>query len=79
MSVVGPRPSPDKENQYCPTWREARLSIRPGVTGLWQVQRTRRPENDFQEWIRYDLEYVQNQNWKLDLWIIAQTIRKIFS
>ncbi len=77
MSVVGPRPSPDKENQYCPTWREARLSVRPGVTGLWQVRRTRRPESDFQEWIRYDLEYVQNQNWRLDLWIIFETIRKI--
>lgn len=77
MSVVGPRPSPDKENQFCPTWREARLSVRPGVTGLWQVRRTRRPENDFQEWIRYDLEYIQNQNWRLDLWIIAQTIRKM--
>lgn len=79
MSVVGPRPSPEKENQYCPTWREARLSVRPGVTGLWQVRRTRRPENDFQEWIRYDLEYVQNQNWRLDLWIIFQTIRKVFT
>ncbi len=77
MSVVGPRPSPEKENQFCPTWREARLSVRPGVTGLWQVRRTRRPENDFQEWIRYDLEYVQNQNWRLDLWIVFQTIRKI--
>lgn len=79
MSVVGPRPSPERENQFCPTWREARLSVRPGVTGLWQVQRTRRPENDFQEWIRYDLEYVQNQNWRLDLWIIFETIRKLFS
>ncbi len=79
MSVVGPRPSPDKENQYCPSWREARLSVRPGVTGLWQVRRTRRPENDFQEWIRYDLEYVQNQNWRLDLWIIGETIRKFFT
>ena len=78
MSVVGPRPSPERENQYCPTWREARLSVRPGVTGLWQVRRTRRPENDFQEWIRYDLEYVQNQNWRLDLWIIFETIRKLF-
>ena len=36
MSVVGPRPSPRKENQFCPPWREARLSVRPGVTGLWQ-------------------------------------------
>ncbi|MFG0257714.1 MAG: sugar transferase, partial [Phycisphaerales bacterium JB043] len=77
MSVVGPRPSPDKENQYCPAWREARLSVRPGVTGLWQVRRTREPETDFQEWIQYDLEYVQHQSWKLDLWIIIQTVRHI--
>jgi lipopolysaccharide/colanic/teichoic acid biosynthesis glycosyltransferase len=75
MSVVGPRPSPDKENQFCPAWREARLSVRPGVTGLWQVRRTREPMTDFQEWIRYDLEYVRNESWRLDLWIIAETIR----
>jgi len=77
MSVVGPRPSPDKENQFCPAWREARLSVRPGVTGLWQVRRTREPQTDFQEWIRYDLEYVQHASWKLDLWIIMLTIRKV--
>jgi lipopolysaccharide/colanic/teichoic acid biosynthesis glycosyltransferase len=77
MSVVGPRPSPDKENQFCPAWREARLSVRPGITGLWQVRRTRMPATDFQEWIRYDLEYVQHQSWRLDLWIILQTIRTI--
>ena len=41
MSIVGPRPSPDNENQYCPAWREIRLSVRPGITGLWQVKRTR--------------------------------------
>lgn len=78
MSVVGPRPSPDKENQFCPAWREARLSVRPGVTGLWQVRRTRAPETDFQEWIRYDLEYVQHESWRLDLWIIWRTIVKVF-
>jgi lipopolysaccharide/colanic/teichoic acid biosynthesis glycosyltransferase len=77
MSVVGPRPSPDKENQFCPAWREARLSVRPGITGLWQVRRTREPQTDFQEWIRYDLEYVQHATWKLDLWIIMLTIRKV--
>lgn len=77
MSVVGPRPSPDKENQFCPAWREARLSVRPGVTGLWQVKRTRLPETDFQEWIRYDLEYVQHQSWRLDIWIILQTFRRV--
>ena len=41
MSIVGPRPSPRRENQFCPPWREARLSVRPGITGLWQVRRTR--------------------------------------
>lgn len=77
MSVVGPRPSPDKENQFCPAWREARLSVRPGVTGLWQVRRTREPQTDFQEWIRYDLEYVQHESWRMDLWIIYETVRRI--
>ena len=75
MSVVGPRPSPRLENQFCPPWREARLSVRPGITGLWQVMRTRRLGTDFQEWIKYDIEYVERANWRLDLWIISQTIR----
>jgi lipopolysaccharide/colanic/teichoic acid biosynthesis glycosyltransferase len=77
MSIVGPRPSPDRENQYCPAWREARLSVRPGLTGLWQVRRTREPLTDFQEWIRYDLQYVQYESWRMDLWIILQTIKKV--
>jgi len=74
MSVVGPRPSPRSENQYCPGWREARLSVRPGITGLWQVSRTRRRGLDFQEWIRFDLEYVEKITWTLDLWIILRTL-----
>jgi len=77
MSVVGPRPSPDKENQYCPAWREARLSVRPGVTGLWQISRTRLPQTDFQEWIKYDLEYVQRASLRLDIWIILNTFKKL--
>ena len=74
MAIVGPRPSPYQENQYCPTWREARLSVRPGITGLWQVSRTRAQGLDFQEWIRYDIEYVERMNWRLDLWIILKTV-----
>lgn len=74
MSIVGPRPSPHEENQYCPTWREARLSVRPGMTGLWQVKRTRQQGLDFQEWIRYDIEYVDHASLHLDLWIIWKTI-----
>ena len=78
MSVVGPRPSPDHENQFCPTWREVRLSVRPGLTGLWQVCRTRKPNVDFQEWIRYDLEYIEHRTWLMDLSIILRTPLAIF-
>jgi lipopolysaccharide/colanic/teichoic acid biosynthesis glycosyltransferase len=77
MSVVGPRPSPRKENQFCPPWREARLSVRPGITGLWQVRRTRRAGSDFQEWIKYDLQYVERRTFWLDMKIIAQTVWQI--
>ncbi|MDB5322239.1 MAG: putative glycosyltransferase [Phycisphaerales bacterium] len=77
MSVVGPRPSPYKENQFCPPWREARLSVRPGITGLWQVKRTRKAGQDFQEWIRYDIEYVENASFWLDVAIIFRTVMSI--
>ncbi len=79
MSVVGPRPSPHAENQYCPAWREARLSVRPGVTGLWQVSRTREAGLDFQEWIRFDLEYVAGATWWMDLRIIWRTVAHIIN
>jgi lipopolysaccharide/colanic/teichoic acid biosynthesis glycosyltransferase len=78
MSVVGPRPSPQVENQYCPPWRDARLSVRPGITGLWQIHRTRTTGADFQEWIKYDIEYVEHRSWALDLWIIWRTIVLLF-
>ena len=74
MSIVGPRPSPFSENQFCPPWREARLSVRPGITGLWQISRTRRAGADFQEWIKYDIEYVENRTLRLDLMIILKTV-----
>jgi lipopolysaccharide/colanic/teichoic acid biosynthesis glycosyltransferase len=77
MAVVGPRPSPRGENQYCPPWRDARLSVRPGITGLWQIHRTRRSGADFQEWIKYDIEYVENRSWRLDLWIICKTVTQL--
>ena len=77
MSVVGPRPSPESENTSCPFWRDARLSVRPGITGLWQLCRTRQPMRDFQEWIHYDTEYVRNLSLKMDLWICWQTAKKL--
>lgn len=78
MSVVGPRPSPESENTLCPFWRDARLSVRPGITGLWQIFRTRQPMKDFQEWIYYDTEYVRNLSLRMDLWISWKTTKKLF-
>jgi lipopolysaccharide/colanic/teichoic acid biosynthesis glycosyltransferase len=73
MSIVGPRPSPNDENQLCPAWRDVRLSVRPGITGLWQLKRTRQPGEDFQEWIRFDIEYVRRASMKTDLSILFAT------
>ena len=75
MSVVGPRPSPESENTLCPQWRDTRLSVRPGITGLWQVCRTREPAKDFQEWIQYDTKYVKEISFKKDIWICLQTAK----
>jgi lipopolysaccharide/colanic/teichoic acid biosynthesis glycosyltransferase len=74
MSLVGPRPSPFRENQVCVPWREARLSVRPGITGFWQVCRHDRASGDFHQWIEYDLLYVQNLSLALDLKILAATV-----
>jgi lipopolysaccharide/colanic/teichoic acid biosynthesis glycosyltransferase len=76
MSVVGPRPSPFEENQLCPAWREARLSVKPGITGLWQVSRSpARGATDFQEWIYFDTQYVERRSFWLDLKIVLLTIK----
>lgn len=77
MSLVGPRPSPEKENSLCPPWRDARLSVRPGITGLWQICRTRQQAQDFQEWVYYDTQYVKTLSWKKDLWICLATVKEL--
>jgi lipopolysaccharide/colanic/teichoic acid biosynthesis glycosyltransferase len=74
MSLVGPRPSPFRENQICIPWRQARLSVKPGITGLWQLCRAAdRSGGDFHEWIFYDLAYVRHRSLWLDLKILVAT------
>jgi lipopolysaccharide/colanic/teichoic acid biosynthesis glycosyltransferase len=51
--------------------------MRPGITGLWQVRRTRRSGLDFQEWIKYDIEYIENAGWRMDLTILWETIWEV--
>ncbi len=79
MSIVGPRPSPEAENQRCPFWHDARLSVRPGLTGLWQMHRTRQPGRDFQEWVHYDTQYVRNMSLRQDLSLCWMTARKLIA
>jgi lipopolysaccharide/colanic/teichoic acid biosynthesis glycosyltransferase len=74
MSFVGPRPSPFRENQICVPWRHARLSVRPGITGLWQVCRHDRANGDFHQWIQYDLAYVSHVSFRVDVSIFVATL-----
>jgi lipopolysaccharide/colanic/teichoic acid biosynthesis glycosyltransferase len=73
MSLIGPRPSPFRENQICIPWREARLSVRPGISGLWQVCRSERSSGDFHQWIHYDLLYVRNVSLMVDVRLVVAT------
>jgi len=75
MSIVGPRPLQDGEMRLSPSWREARLRVKPGLTGLWQV--SSREKGRFQDWIQQDLRYVRSQSFALDLKIILRTILAI--
>jgi lipopolysaccharide/colanic/teichoic acid biosynthesis glycosyltransferase len=74
MSLIGPRPSPFRENQICVPWRQARLSVRPGITGLWQLCRHERDAGDFHQWIYYDMLYVRHMSFWLDLKILIATL-----
>ena len=75
MSLVGPRPSPFRENQICVPWRRARLSVQPGITGLWQVCRSDdRTAGDFHEWVFYDIAYVRHFSIWLDFKILLATV-----
>jgi len=74
MSLIGPRPSPFRENQICVPWRQARLSVRPGITGLWQICRHDRGTGDFHQWIYYDVLYVRHMSLWLDIKIFVATL-----
>jgi exopolysaccharide biosynthesis polyprenyl glycosylphosphotransferase len=77
MSVVGPRPALPSETESWSPEMAGRLRAKPGVTGLWQV--SGRHELAFEDYIRYDLFYVENWSFALDLQIIARTLPAILS
>jgi exopolysaccharide biosynthesis polyprenyl glycosylphosphotransferase len=74
MSLVGPRPLPVYETQKIFDWaHRRRLSVKPGLTCLWQIA-GRNKIHDFNDWVRLDLEYVDNHSFWLDLKILLKTI-----
>ena len=77
MSLVGPRPAlPDETERYDDRQRE-RLRVRPGLTGLWQVKG--RHELTFDDYVRYDLFYIENWSLGFDLYVILRTLPALFS
>jgi exopolysaccharide biosynthesis polyprenyl glycosylphosphotransferase len=72
MSLVGPRPPLPMEVAGYDVWHRRRLSMKPGITGLWQVSARREP--DFDHWVRLDLEYIDRWSLLLDLKIMLRTI-----
>ena len=72
MSVVGPRPSLPSELERYERWQRRRLSMKPGITCIWQV--SGRNDVDFATWMRQDLQYIDNWSLWLDLKIFLQTI-----
>jgi exopolysaccharide biosynthesis polyprenyl glycosylphosphotransferase len=72
MSVVGPRPPLPSEVKLYKRWQRRRLSVRPGITCIWQV--SGRNELDFAQWMALDLEYIDNWSLWGDLKIVLQTI-----
>ena len=76
MSLVGPRPVTKPElKKYGENARRI-LSVKPGLTGLWQV--SGRSDTDYAERVSYDLYYIQSWSVWLDLWILYRTPRTIF-
>jgi lipopolysaccharide/colanic/teichoic acid biosynthesis glycosyltransferase len=74
MSLVGPRPLPIYEvEKFEQTVHRRRLSMKPGLTCLWQI-RGRNTVVDFSDWVRMDLEYIDNWSLFLDAYIILTYI-----
>ena len=74
MSLVGPRPLPlDEVRRFDDVAHRRRLSMKPGLTCLWQVS-GRSAVTDFQEWVRLDLEYIDNWSLWLDIRILSRTV-----
>jgi exopolysaccharide biosynthesis polyprenyl glycosylphosphotransferase len=71
MSIIGPRPPLPEEVEYYEDWHRARLEVKPGITGLWQVDKERKWK--FDEMVKLDIFYIMNCSPLLDLKILLRT------
>jgi exopolysaccharide biosynthesis polyprenyl glycosylphosphotransferase len=78
MSLVGPRPPIPEEVARYERWQRRRLSMKPGMTGLWQVS-GRADLEDFNRWIALDLSYIDHWSLWLDLKILLRTLPAVLS
>jgi exopolysaccharide biosynthesis polyprenyl glycosylphosphotransferase len=78
MSLVGPRPAFPYELGRYESWHRRKLSIRPGITCLWQVN-GRNEINDFNEWVKMDLQYIDNWSLWLDFKILLKTVSVVLT
>lgn len=73
MSLVGPRPCLQTELPHFESWQRRKFSVKPGLTCLWQVS-GRNEIQDFSEWAKLDLEYIDNWSLWLDFKILLKTV-----
>jgi exopolysaccharide biosynthesis polyprenyl glycosylphosphotransferase len=72
MSLVGPRPPIPSEVQHYDPWHRRRLSMKPGLTCIWQI--SGRNRIDFEQWMQLDMQYIDNWSLWLDFQILVRTI-----
>lgn len=75
MSVVGPRPPLPAEVKQYKTWQTRRLSMKPGITCIWQV--SGRNNIPFEQWMKLDLQYIDTWSLGLDFMIILKTVKTV--
>ena len=76
MSLVGPRPLSDEEMDENSNWKKIRISVKPGLTGLWQIKG--KGSGKFSDWIKYDIEYVEKKSLFMNIKILFLTVVTFF-
>ena len=77
MSIVGPRPIVENEIKKYGEHYRLYTSVRPGLTGLWQVEG--RAETTYQERVAMDVRYVETRSFMKDFWIVLKTIPAVLA